>query len=226
MTVVRVNKTANYTVLSNYHFKERNMSLKAKGLLSLMLSLPEDWNYTISGLVKLSKDGKDGVMVALVELEKFGYLSRERTTNSKGQFSGIEYNIYEKPQRDLPIADKPILDKPNAENAKLLNTKELNKDLLNTDIIYILDNEIRNLELRSLYKEYLEMRIDIEAPLSSSGLRKLIERVERLANGDNALQAAMIEAAIINNWKNIYLPNEQDAANNTTLAEKKRFYNI
>ena len=226
MTVVRVNKTANYTVLSNYHFKERNMSLKAKGLLSLMLSLPEDWNYTISGLVKLSKDGKDGVMAALVELEKFGYLSRERTTNSKGQFSGIEYNIYEKPQRDLPIADKPILDKPNAENAKLLNTKELNKDLLNTDIIYILDNEIRNLELRSLYKEYLEMRIDIEAPLSSSGLRKLIERVERLANGDNALQAAMIEAAIINNWKNIYLPNEQDAANNTTLAEKKRFYNI
>ena len=136
MTVVRVNKTANYTVLSNYHFKERNMSLKAKGLLSLMLSLPEDWNYTISGLVKLSKDGKDGVMAALVELEKFGYLSRERTTNSKGQFSGIEYNIYEKPQRDLPIADKPILDNPNAENAKLLNTKELNKDLLNTDIIY------------------------------------------------------------------------------------------
>ena len=226
MTVVRVNKTANYTVLSNYHFKERNMSLKAKGLLSLMLSLPEDWNYTISGLVKLSKDGKDGVMAALVELEKFGYLSRERTTNSKGQFSGIEYNIYEKPQRDLPIADKPILDNPNAEKAKLLNTKELNKDLLNTDIIYILDNEIRNLELRSLYKEYLEMRIDIEAPLSSSGFKKLIERVERLANGDNALQAAMIEAAIINNWKNIYLPNEQDAANNTTLAEKKRFYNI
>lgn len=223
MTVVRVNKTANYTVLSNYHFKEREMSLKAKGLLSLMLSLPEDWNYTISGLVKLSKDGKDGVMAALVELEKFGYLQRQRTTNSKGQFSGIEYNIYEKPQRDLPIADNPILDKPNAEKAKLLNTNVLNTKELNTDIIYILDS-LKNLELRSLYKEYLEMRIDIEAPLSASGLRKLMERVERLANGDLALQAAMVEAAIINNWKNIYLP--QDAEVNTTLAERKRFYNI
>lgn len=223
MTVVRVNKTANYTVLSNYHFKEREMSLKAKGLLSLMLSLPEDWNYTISGLVKLSKDGKDGVMAALVELEKFGYLQRQRTTNSKGQFSGIEYNIYEKPQRDLPIAEKPISVNPNAENAKLLNTNVLNTKELNTDIIYILDS-LKNLELRSLYKEYLEMRIDIEAPLSASGLRKLMERVERLANGDLALQAAMIEAAIINNWKNIYLP--QDAEVNTTLAERKRFYNI
>lgn len=223
MTVVRVNKTANYTVLSNYHFKEREMSLKAKGLLSLMLSLPEDWNYTISGLVKLSKDGKDGVMAALVELEKFGYLQRQRTTNSKGQFSGIEYNIYEKPQRDLPIAEKPISVNPNAENAKLLNTNVLNTKELNTDIIYILDS-LKNLELRSLYKEYLEMRIDIEAPLSASGLRKLMERVERLANGDLALQAAMVEAAIINNWKNIYLP--QDAEVNTTLAERKRFYNI
>lgn len=71
MTVIRVHKTANYTVMSNHHFKEKSMSLKAKGLLSLMLSLPDDWNYSISGLVKLSKDGKDGVMSALSELEEF-----------------------------------------------------------------------------------------------------------------------------------------------------------
>jgi hypothetical protein len=103
MTIVRVHKTANFTVMSNYHFKEKKMSLKAKGLLSLMLSLPDDWNYSISGLVTLSKDGKDSVMSALAELEKFGYLERQRITNSKGQFNGVEYNIYEQPQPKKPI---------------------------------------------------------------------------------------------------------------------------
>ena len=72
---MRVHKTANFTVMSNYHFREKKMSLKAKGLLSLMLSLPEDWDYSVAGLTTLSKDGKDGVMTALAELEKFGYLT-------------------------------------------------------------------------------------------------------------------------------------------------------
>lgn len=223
MSVMRVHKNSNFTVMSNYHFKEKGMSLKAKGLLSLMLSLPDDWNYTVSGLVTLSKDGKDGVMAALVELEKMGYLTRERTTNSKGQFNGIEYNIYEQPQRDIPIAEKPILDKPSAEKPTQLNTNQLNKDILNTEIIYILDNQVRNGELRLLFTEYLQLR---EGAISASGLVKLIERCERLANKDVELQKAMVEAAIINNWKNVYLPNEQDAKNNSTIATKKRFYNL
>ena len=74
-----------------------------------MLSLPDDWNYSVSGLVTLSKDGKDSVMSALGELEKFGYLKRERLVNDKGQFNGIEYNIYEEPQREKPIAEKVLL---------------------------------------------------------------------------------------------------------------------
>ena len=95
MSVFRINKNKNFTVMSNYHFKERTMSLKAKGLLSLMLSLPDDWNYNLAGLVRLSKDGKDSVMAGLGELEKFGYLKRIRTTDSKGRFTGIEYHIFE-----------------------------------------------------------------------------------------------------------------------------------
>lgn len=116
MSVIRVHKTANYTVMSNYHFKEKKMSLKSKGLLSLMLSLPDDWNYSVSGLVTLSKDGKDSVMSALAELEKFGYLKRDRTINDKGQFSGIEYNIYEIPQTDFPISENPMSDIENADD--------------------------------------------------------------------------------------------------------------
>lgn len=122
MAVMRVNKTSDYTVMSNAHFKEREMSLKAKGLLSLMLSLPDTWDYSIAGLVTLSKDGKDSVMNALVELEEFGYLTRTRTTDGKGRFTGYDYDIYENPQTEKPSAEKPNTDNPKTENPQQLNT--------------------------------------------------------------------------------------------------------
>ena len=169
MSVIRINKTNNFTVMSNYHFKEKGMSLKAKGLLSLMLSLPDDWDYSISGLVSLSKDGKDSVMSALSELEKFGYLIRNRTINSKGQFSGIEYNIFEQPQKEIPIAEKQNSEKQNAENPPQLNTKLIknlnNKNIKESNTKYdeILENIFNN-DLKQLYKDYIEMRESIKAP--------------------------------------------------------------
>ncbi len=220
MGVMRVNKNDNFTVMSNHHFKEKGLSLKAKGLLSLMLSLPPEWNYTVSGLVKLSKDGKDSIMSALSELEKFGYLTRERVKDDKGQFAGVEYNIYELPQLENPIAENPISEKPISENPPQLNTNVLNTNKLNTNLIYILDS-IKNKNTRELFKEYINMRSDY---ITATGLKLLIARSEKLANGDEALQQTMIENAIINNYKNIYLPNDTDA--NNELAEKKRFYNL
>lgn len=244
MSVVRVHKSANFTVMSNYHFKERAMSLKAKGLLSLMLSLPDDWNYSISGLVTLSKDGKDSVMSALAELEEFGYLVRNRTTNNKGQFSGIEYNIYEQPQRDLPSAAKQITekqqeDKQNTEKPPQLNTKLTNKlnnqELreLNTDkkAFYLSFYEnvlqhIKDIELKALLIDYIEMRNNINAPISARGLSMLINRLARLSNFNNDLQKEMVEAAIINNWKSVYLPKEDDKSliRNDSYNELKSFY--
>lgn len=229
MSIMRVHKTENYTVMSNYHFKEKGMSLKAKGLLSMMLSLPDDWNYSVSGLVTLSKDGKDSVMSALAELEKFGYLKRSKITNSKGQFSGVEYDIFEHPQQEIPIAENPISGKSNAENPPQLNTYKSNTKESNTDNIYIesfaeILNNIYDIELRNLYIEYAEMRQEINAPLTKRGLEMLINRNERLSNMDVELQKALLEAATLNGWKNVYLPNEQDIQNNTTLAKLKRFY--
>lgn len=125
MAIVRINKTKDYTVMSNYHFKEKGMSLKAKGLLSLMLSLPDDWDYSINGLATLSKDGKDSVMGALTELEQFGYLIRTRCVNEKGQFAGYDYDIYEKPNTAKPKEDEPYTEKPNTENHPQLNTNQL-----------------------------------------------------------------------------------------------------
>ena len=180
--------------MSNYHFKEKRMTLKAKGLLSLMLSLPDDWNYSISGLVTLSKDGKDSVMSALAELEDFGYLTRERQTNSKGQFSGIEYNIFEQPQQQIPIAENPISvktneEKPIADKPTQLNTNSIKE--LDNKILYELN--IKDPELLELYKEYINMRININAPLTEKGIEKLVGRCKRLAKNNLAIEKNLID---------------------------------
>lgn len=241
MSVIRVHKTANYTVMSNNHFKEKQMSLKAKGLLSLMLSLPDDWNYSVSGLVTLSKDGKDSVMSALAELEKFGYLKRDRTINDKGQFSGIEYNIYELPQLDIPVADNPIsvienADNPISEKRPQLNTKltnnknnkELKKLNTNSDIEIFEDilSSVVNNDLRNLYVDYIEMRKHIAAPMTKRGLKMLIDRCERLSGFNMRVQKLLLETAIINNWKNVYLPNPEEVkeVNREVLDELRSFY--
>ena len=206
-----------------------------------MLSLPDTWNYSVSGLVKLSKDGKDSVMSALAELEQFGYLTRERLVNAKGQFAGIEYNIYEEPQREKPIAAKPIeakqqAAKPTEEKAAQLNTNQLItkeiKDIkeLNTykELESVLYETDINEDLRELYKEYIELRFTMEAPLTKTGLRKLIERCERLANNNVRVQKLLLEAAIINNWKNVYLPKEEElqVANQEQIKELKSMFGL
>ena len=93
MAVFRVERTQNYTVMSNYHLRDRRLSLKAKGLLSLMLSLPEDWDYTLSGLARISLEGKDAIRAAVVELEQAGYVQRRQTTYKAGKFSSNDYII-------------------------------------------------------------------------------------------------------------------------------------
>lgn len=151
MAVMRVNKTTDFTVMSNAHFKEREMSLKAKGLLSLMLSLPDEWDYSVSGLVTLSKDGKDSTTKALIELEKLGYVRRIRATDSKGRFSGYDYDIYENPQTEIPKTGNPLTENPSTENPPQLNTNTLNTNQSNTKE---LNTKNISLEFETLWKLY------------------------------------------------------------------------
>lgn len=130
--------------MSNYHFKEKGMSLKAKGLLSQMLSLPDDWDYSINGLVALSKDGKGSVVSALKELEEFGYLTREMTKSDNGKFNGIVYNIFEAPQAGKPSPDKPRTEKPFAENRHAEIPLAENQPQLNTKGIKLLNESSTN----------------------------------------------------------------------------------
>ena len=112
--------------MANYHFREKGMSLKAKGLLSLMLSLPDEWDYSVRGLATLSKDGKDSVMTTLTELEEFGYLKRTKILDGNGRFSGYDYDIFEKPDTETPCPGNPDTDKPDTGNPPQLNTNQSN----------------------------------------------------------------------------------------------------
>jgi hypothetical protein len=179
----------------------------------------------VAGLTKLSKDGKDGVMTALAELEKFGYLTRTRLVNDKGQFDGIEYNIFESPQEkpvaEKPILDNPILEKPISENPQQLNTNSI-KDL-NNKILNILNT--KDTELLELYQAYIELR---KSTLSLKGLERLVARAKRLSKGNVRVEKEMIDAAIRNNWKDIYLPKEQELEfiKNEGLDELRAFYGL
>lgn len=229
MSTIRVHKTKNFTIMSNYHFKEKTMSLKAKGLLSLMLSLPDDWNYSVSGLVKLSKDGKDSVMSALSELEKFGYLSRSKIVNEKGQFSGIEYNIYEEPQLEFPVAENPISGKENAGKANAENPPQLNTKLiknLDNKVLYDINNyteildTIPDSQLRNLYCDFLDNRARQGTPLTTKGFSLLLEHVREEIGLDIYKQIEAVRASVINNWKGIYPVGKEPAA----LNELKNIY--
>ena len=236
MSVIRIHKTNNFTVMSNYHFREKGMSLKAKGLLSLMLSLPNDWNYSVAGLVTLSKDGKDSVMTALAELEKFGYLTRQQLFNEKGQFSGVEYHIYEQPQEEKPVAEKPNAEKENTEkqhaekrpqsNTNLSSNKE-NKEFNKSNTKPISESElyeilvdIDNPDLAELYREYTEWRATTDAPLTAWGLKMLIKRCERLSGFDVSVQLAMVETALIQGWKNVFAPKDEEKRGANPVAEE------
>ena len=126
MAVFRIERTRDYTVMSNHHLRNANLSLKAKGLLSMMLSLPEDWNYTTRGLAKICKEGVDAIGAALRELEAAAYIVRHKLRDSQGRISDTEYVIYEQPQlrkpdTDSPDTENPYMDKPDTEKPAELN---------------------------------------------------------------------------------------------------------
>ena len=135
MAVFRIERTRDYTVMSNHHLRNANLSLKAKGLLSMMLSLPEDWNYTTRGLAKICKEGVDAIGAALRELEGAGYIVRHQRRDKSGRITDTEYVIYEQPQPDLsqpdtasPDTENPDMVKPDTEKPAELNIEKSNTE--------------------------------------------------------------------------------------------------
>lgn len=139
MAVFRVEKNKGYTVMSNHHLRNKNLTLKAKGLLSQMLSLPEDWDYTLKGLSHINRESIDAIRTAVWELEKAGYIRREQSRDPKGKMADMIYTIYEQPVLDCPVlenptSDNPVLENPTSDNPASENPTQLNKELLKTNL--------------------------------------------------------------------------------------------
>jgi hypothetical protein len=137
MAVFRVERNKGYTVMSNHHLRNKELSLKAKGLLSQMLSLPEDWDYTLAGLSFINREKIDAIREAVKELERAGYIVRSRERDEKGRLRGADYVIFEQPQPptpDLPTLENPTLEKPTQEKPTLENPTQLNKDIQRTNL--------------------------------------------------------------------------------------------
>lgn len=134
MSIIRVEHNNNYTTICNYHLRDKSISLKAKGLLTYMLSLPEDWDYSISGLAKICKEGPDSIRSAISELEEHGYMTRERSRNEDGTLGGSEYIVREIPNKINPTKEIPMLENPTQDNqtqiiTNITNNNELKKSL-------------------------------------------------------------------------------------------------
>ena len=136
MAVFRVERNKGYTVMSNHHLRNKDLSLKAKGLLSQMLSLPEDWDYTLKGLSLINREQIDAIRAAIRELEQAGYIVRSRERDSQGRLRGADYVIYEQPQPvpDSPTLENPMLDNPTQEKPTLGKPTQLNKDISRTNL--------------------------------------------------------------------------------------------
>lgn len=188
MAVCRVEKNKNYTTMSNFHLRDPNLSNKARGLLSTMLSLPENWDYTTRGLAKICKDGVDGITAQLKELEQYGYLIRHRIRDTGGRIVDMEYIIYERPHTASPDTEKPDMVKPDMALPRLETpaqisidkriTDESNTDLSNThsilsdearpSVLAALEAKRKETEYRDMdmYREIIKENIGYEYLLS------------------------------------------------------------
>ena len=221
MSVIRVNKTKDYTVMSNYHLRDTNLSLKAKGLLSMMLSLPEDWDYSISGLVSICKEKETAVTSALDELKTYGYLKVTKlmpNETENGRF-GYCYDVFEKP---IEI-EKQGVEKQGVENlgleiqgvenqgqlntnklsTKELNTKDVKKERKKATAQRILDTLVPDPKVREAMIEFIKMRKLSKKPPTDHALELLIKKLYKLSSDPNT-QLEMVEQSILNNWQGFF----------------------
>ena len=191
MAVFRVEKNRNYTVMSNVHLRDRSLPLKAKGLLSLILSLPDGWDFTLKGLAKLSADGLDSTRSAIRELEKSGYIIRRQLYDGQGRFAKNEYTVFESPQPVSPSSDIPLSGNPTTGNPATatpsagspmqLNTIGVNNQVSNTLLSNYPSINLDGMDAMEMRNEYEELiRENLEIDILSQDSRYDIARVNEM----------------------------------------------
>ena len=223
MSLIRVNNTKGFTVMSNYHFRDKEISLKAKGLLGLMLSLPSNWDYSVNGLVTIVKENKAAVQSALKELEEHKYLKRTRVQDETGRFDYV-YDIYEKPYDKLPCTENRCTDiqctenrctenqpqiNTNKQSTNKQNTKELNtneykeknnkKETVNSVIAEYTENK----DLQDALHGFVEMRNKARKPLTARAMKLSLNKLNELAL-DDVTKIDIVNQSIMRNWLTFY----------------------
>lgn len=189
-TVFRVEKNGNFTVMSNIHLKDRKLSLKAKGLLSVILSLPPEWDYTVKGLAKIVADGVDSVRTAVKELESFGYITRRQTRDELGKMSQNEYHVYENPKQN-PDFEQPdnvqYTEQTNVQNSEQYNSYTKQTNVQNAEQ-YNSYTEQTNGNFKQSYEDYEQPKssksekadnIFLASPLTENPLTEIPSTAER-----------------------------------------------
>lgn len=235
MPVIRIDKTRDYTVMSNHHFRNRNLSLKAKGVMSLMLSLPEGWDYTVAGLATLSKDGLDSVRSSLKELEREGYLKMERERDEKGKLGKASYVLSE-----IPIVENPILENPRLENPILEKPTQLNTYPLSTNTSSTKESitgadapedaqepktakskkkekepdpfDVPSPKLKEALKGFADSRKAQRKPLTIRAKQLTLKRLEELAPHNEVKQVAILNRSVERGWQGIFALQEDKGA--------------
>ena len=218
MSTIRVNNTKGFTVMSNYHLQDKEISLKAKGLLGLMLSLPSNWDYSVNGLVAIVKENKAAVQTALKELEEHKYLKRTRVQDETGRFDYI-YDIYEKPYDKLPWTENRCTDIQCTENQPQINTnkqntKELNTNRLNTNnslgekgkketVNSVIAEYTESQDLQDALHDFVDMRTKVRKPLTVRAIKLSLNELDKLAL-DDVTKIAIVNQSIMHNWLTFY----------------------
>lgn len=239
MSVIRVNNTKGFTVMSNYHFQDKGISLKAKGLLGLMLSLPSNWDYSVNGLVAIVKENKAAVQTALKELEEHKYLKRTRFQDETGRFDYI-YDIYEKPYDKLPCTENQCTDiqctevqctenqpqiNTNKQSTNKQNTKELNtneykeKNIKKESVNSVIAEYTENKDLQDALHGFVEMRNKARKPLTARAMKLSLNKLNELAL-DDVTKIAIVNQSIVHSWSTFYkLQNNNNGQRQLTRKE-------
>lgn len=181
----RHKKDKNFTTIDNCVFRDKTLSMKAKGLLTQIYSLPDNWEYSVKGLATLFKDGKEAVANALNELIEHGYIVRTQKVGENGQYEGYEYDIYETPQvaaSEKPFTENPITDKPITGNQAQLNTNLLNTNILNTNNINsnppISPRE--NVDREAMFEQFWKAYPSCKRKVDKQGCKRKFLKIENL----------------------------------------------
>lgn len=243
MSVIRVNNTKGFTAMSNYHFQDKEISLKAKGLLGLMLSLPSNWDYSVNGLITIVKENKAAVQSALKELEEHKYLKRTRVQDETGRFDYV-YDIYEKPYDKLPCTENRCTDiqctenrctenqpqiNTNKQSTNKQNTKELNtneykeKNIKKESVNSVISSYTENKDLQDALHGFVEMRNKARKPLTARAMKLSLNKLNELAL-DDVTKIAIVNQSIVHSWSTFYKLQNNNNGSQRQLTRKEMGY--